>query len=206
MEHLFIPGKTNAPPVLLLHGTGGDEHSLVDVARFVAPDAPVLSLRGDVSENGANRFFKRFADGSLDLVDLAGKTKDLLSETKRLAKEYGLDFHDFVALGYSNGANIAANALLQEEDSFHYGILFHAMPAGNDPATFNLAHRRVLLTAGMNDPLVTQAASEALLKELKQRGALVETVWTVSGHQLTMPELEGARDWYKKLSGEQYAI
>ncbi|WP_439443842.1 alpha/beta hydrolase [Listeria aquatica] len=206
MEHLFIAGKASLPPILLLHGTGGDEHSLVDVAQFVAPDAPILSLRGDVSENGANRFFKRFADGSFDLVDLAGKTKELLSETKRLAEKYDLVFNDFVALGYSNGANIAANALLQEEEGFHYGILFHAMPAGNDPDKFDISHRRVFLTAGMNDPIVTQAASTTLERELESRGASVETMWTVSGHQLTMPELEGARDWYQKLSGDKYAI
>ncbi|EUJ30314.1 hypothetical protein MFLO_10843 [Listeria floridensis FSL S10-1187] len=203
MKHIFIPGDTNKKPLLLLHGTGGDEHSLVDIAQFVAKGAPILSLRGEVSENGANRFFKRYPDGRFDLVDLAEQTERLIMETKQLTEKYGLDFEDLIAIGYSNGANIAANVLLQAEHGFHHGILFHAMPAGNDPADFEIKHRQIFLTAGVNDPIVTKADSEALVAELERRGANVETVWTVSGHQLTMPEIEGARDWYESLGGKK---
>lgn len=128
MEHIYIPGKNkDLAPLLLLHGTGGDEKSLVEVAEFIAGDAAVLSLRGDIKEGGANRFFKRFHDGSLDLEDLESKTSELITTTRELAKKYQLDFERIIAVGYSNGANIAANALLQAENSFHKAILFHAM-------------------------------------------------------------------------------
>ncbi|EDN9303217.1 alpha/beta hydrolase [Listeria monocytogenes] len=198
MEHIYIPGKNkDLAPLLLLHGTGGDEKSLVEVAEFIAGDEAVLSLRGDIKEGGANRFFKRFHDGSLDLEDLESKTSELITTTRELAKKYQLDFERIIAVGYSNGANIAANALLQAENSFHKAILFHAMPAGNKQPEFSISHRSVFLSAGLNDPLITAKASEELVEILKQRGANVETVWTAAGHSLTMEELEEAKKWYQ---------
>lgn len=198
MEHLFIPGKNkDLAPLLLLHGTGGDEKSLVEVAEFINSDAPILSLRGEIKEGGANRFFKRFHDGSLDLADLEIKTKELINTTRELAEKYELDFEKIIAVGYSNGANIAANALLQAEDSFHKAILFHAMPAGNEQPAFSIDHRSVFFSAGLNDPLITAKASEKLVEILEQRGAKVETVWTAAGHSLTMEELEAAKKWYQ---------
>ncbi|EHL2721504.1 alpha/beta hydrolase, partial [Listeria monocytogenes] len=100
MEHIYIPGKNkDLAPLLLLHGTGGDEKSLVEVAEFIAGDAAVLSLRGDIKEGGANRFFKRFHDGSLDLEDLESKTSELITTTRELAKKYQLDFERIIAVG-----------------------------------------------------------------------------------------------------------
>lgn len=181
MEHIYIPGKNkDLAPLLLLHGTGGDEKSLVEVAEFIAGDAAVLSLRGDIKEGGANRFFKRFHDGSLDLEDLESKTSELITTTRELAKKYQLDFERIIAVGYSNGANIAANALLQAENSFHKAILFHAMPAGNKQPEFSISHRSVFLSAGLNDPLITAKASEELVEILKQRGR----TWKRFGQQL----------------------
>ncbi|WP_239256231.1 alpha/beta hydrolase [Listeria ilorinensis] len=199
MEHLFIPGKNETTaPLLLLHGTGGDEHSLVDIGHFISDGAAILSLRGDVLEGTANRFFKRYPDGRLDLESLAEKTDQLHLEVEKLTKRYDLDMAELVVVGYSNGANIAANSLLQKENSFRRAILFHAMPAENEQQTFSLAKQHVFLTAGLNDPLVTAADSERLVSRLEQRGAKIETVWTAAGHALTMEELEAARSWYEK--------
>ncbi len=116
MEHIYIPGKNkDLAPLLLLHGTGGDEKSLVEVAEFIAGDAAVLSLRGDIKEGGANRFFKRFHDGSLDLEDLESKTAELITTTRELAEKYQLDFERIIAVGYSNGANIAATRYYKQK-------------------------------------------------------------------------------------------
>lgn len=183
MEHIYIPGKNkDLAPLLLLHGTGGDEKSLVEVAEFIAGDAAVLSLRGDIKEGGANRFFKRFHDGSLDLEDLESKTSELITTTRELAKKYQLDFERIIAVGYSNGANIAANALLQAENSFHKAILFHAMPAGNKQPEFPISHRSVFLSAGLNDPLITAKASEELVEILKQRGNDLDSSWAFTDY------------------------
>ncbi|MBC1417534.1 alpha/beta hydrolase [Listeria fleischmannii] len=202
MKHIFIPGDKSKKPLLLLHGTGGDENSLVDIGKMIAKDAPILSLRGDVSENGANRFFKRFSDGSLDLLDLAVKTKKLLETTYELTKTYEIDFQNLVVVGYSNGANIAANAILQEEDGFQNAILLHAMPADNQPQDFLLENRHVFLTAGVNDPLVPFPKTKALVDLFQNRAADIQTVWTEAGHNLTREEIEDAKLWYENLGAE----
>ncbi len=199
MEHIFIPGDKTKKPLLLLHGTGGDEHSLVELASLIAKGAPILSLRGEISEHGANRFFKRFSDGSLDLKDLALQTEKLLRTTQELAAAYDLDFGELVVIGYSNGANIAANAILQDVDGFQNAILFHAMPAENAPKKFSLKTRRIFLSAGVNDPLVSFAASKKLVELFQARAAKIETVWTEAGHNLTADEVQAAKLWYENL-------
>ncbi|MBC1458015.1 alpha/beta hydrolase [Listeria newyorkensis] len=197
MEHIFIQGKNkDLMPLVLLHGTGGDEQSLLELAEIIAPDASVLSFRGDVSEHGANRFFARYADGSFDLASLKEKTGELVTEIKRLAEKYDFDAEQVVAVGYSNGANIAANAMLTDAASFQKAILFHAMPSGEAMPDFALDRAAVFVTAGVNDPLVTAAGSQSLIDALSHRGAAVESLWTQNGHNLTMVEVEAARDWY----------
>lgn len=200
MEHIFIPGKNPAlPPLVLLHGTGGDERSLLQIAELIAPDAAVLAFRGDVPEQGANRFFARYADGSFDLESLAEKTEQLMVQTAKLATEYDLVLENAIAVGYSNGANIAANAILTREDGFRKAILFHAMPSGAAMPEFSLAGATVFLTAGVNDPLISAEGSQQLIDLLVERDAVVTDVWTQQGHQLTLPEVEAARDWYGTL-------
>ncbi|MBC6315145.1 alpha/beta hydrolase [Listeria grandensis] len=197
MEHLFIPGKnTTLDPLVLLHGTGGDERSMLQLAEIIAPDASILSFRGDVSEQGANRFFARYADGSFDLASLKEKTGQLVLEIKNLATEYDFNAENVVAVGYSNGANIAANAILTDASSFQKAILFHAMPSGEAMPDFSLAGTRVFLTAGVNDPLISAKGSQALIDALKNRSADVAELWTENGHNLTLAEVEAARDWY----------
>ncbi|EUJ26692.1 alpha/beta hydrolase [Listeria cornellensis] len=197
MEHIFIQGKNkDLMPLVLLHGTGGDEQSLLELAGIIAPDASVLSFRGDISEHGANRFFARYADGSFDLASLKEKTGELVTEIKVLAQKYDFDAEHVVAVGYSNGANIAANAILTDAASFQKAILFHAMPSGEAMPDFTLDQAAVFVTAGVNDPLVTAAGSQSLIDALSQRGAAVESLWTQNGHNLTMVEVEAARDWY----------
>lgn len=200
MEHIFIPGKNPAlPPFVLLHGTGGDERSLLQIAELIAPDAAVLAFRGDVPEQGANRFFARYADGSFDLESLAEKTEQLMVQTAKLATEYDFGLENAIAVGYSNGANIAANAILTREDGFGKAILFHAMPSGAAMPDFSLAGATVFLTAGVNDPLISAEGSQQLIDLLVERDAVVKDVWTQQGHQLTLPEVEAARDWYGTL-------
>lgn len=198
MEHYFKAGITTAPPLLLLHGTGGDEHSLLKVAEELSPNSTILSLRGTVSEQGANRFFKRFAEGQFDLENLELKTDELLATVKELSKKYTVPFDQWVLVGYSNGANIAGHILLERENSFKRGLLFHAMSLGKHDATFDLSARSIWLSAGVNDPIVPKLASETLMDTFIQRGGKVDIVWTNAGHQLTYTELEQAKEWLTK--------
>lgn len=198
MEHYFKAGLKTAPPLLLLHGTGGDEHSLLKIAEELSPNSTILSLRGTVSEQGANRFFKRFAEGQFDLENLELKTDELLAKVKELSNKYQISFDQWVLVGYSNGANIAGHLLLERENSFKRGVLFHAMSLGKHEATFDLSTSSIWLSAGINDPIVPKSASETLRDSFLQRDGNVDMVWTNAGHQLTYPELEKAKEWFKK--------
>ncbi|MGX7419991.1 alpha/beta hydrolase [Carnobacterium gallinarum] len=199
MEHFFKSGtNASAPPLLLLHGTGGDEHSLIDLATALSPDSAILSLRGPHSEQGANRFFRRFAEGQFDLEDLEIQTDLLLATVKELSLKHGLVSDDLVVIGYSNGANIAAHAMLERENSFQTGILFHAMSLGKHEASFDLTNKNVWLSAGVNDPIVPKSESDALIKAFGNRGSVVETLWTTTGHQLTYDEVLAAKQWLQQ--------
>lgn len=198
MEHYFKAGLTTASPLLLLHGTGGDEHSLLKIAETLSPHSTILSLRGTVSEQGANRFFRRFAEGQFDLENLELKTDELIATVKELSTHYDIPIDQWVLVGYSNGANIAGHVLLEREEQFHSGILFHAMSLGKHEATFNLGSKKIWLSAGTNDPIVPKSASETLKNTFQQRGGAVDMVWTNAGHQLTYEELDQAKNWLEK--------
>ena len=173
--------------VVALHGTGGDEYDLLDLAAEVAPGHPVLSLRGNVNERGARRFFKRLREGVFDQEDLRFRAAELGRFLRRESRQR-------VALGYSNGANMAAAVMLQEPDSFDKAILFRPM-LGWEPGPADLSGKRVLLLIGQDDRIVSPEAGDRLAEGFRDRGADVQVHRIASGHNLTAQDITLARGW-----------
>jgi len=194
--HVFEPASSaSAPTLLLLHGTGGSEHDLVPLGRSLDPGAALLSPRGKVLERGMPRFFRRFAEGVFDLDDLRQQTGDLAAFLHAASAHYRFDPARVIAVGFSNGANIAASLLLLEPGGLAGAILFRAMvPLVPDPLP-DLSETPVLLSAGRADPLVDPAGSEHLAALLKRCGARVTLEWQEAGHHLGAADVEAAHTW-----------
>lgn len=195
MDYLFKEGSPNGAKLLLLHGTGGDEDSLVELAEYLDEQATILSFRGQVVEDGMNRFFKRNGLNQFDLVSLEKESDQLLNDIVSVSKEKGIQLEEWVIVGYSNGANIAAHLLLERNFGIKQAILFHPMSLGVDTQTFSLADKKVWLSVGQNDPIVPDTASDQLIQQLEKRQTVVTVVKTNAGHQITMDELELAKNW-----------
>jgi phospholipase/carboxylesterase len=200
--HRYAPPRVEGQPVLLmLHGTGGDETDLLPLAAALAPEAGLLSPRGKVLENGMPRFFRRLAEGVFDLDDLRHRTHELADFVEAAARSYGFDAEEIVAVGYSNGANIAASLLLLRPGILAGAVLLHAMVPLVPDTMPDLSGVPVLATAGKQDPLIPPAETERLIELLRQAGADVDEHWQNDGHTLTGDEVTAARDWLSKLFG-----
>ena len=197
MQHVFHKGTDETKPtLLLLHGTGGNEHDLIGLAKKIDETASILSVRGNVLENGMPRFFRRLSEGVFDLEDLVFRTQELHTFVKQAANEYGFDHTRVVAIGYSNGANIAASLLFHYEDALAGAILHHPMVPRRGITLPKLANIPVFISAGTNDPMCSAQESKDLETLLADAGADVTTAWFNYGHQLTMLEVEAAKEWY----------
>ena len=184
--HRFEPGtKAGAPPVLLLHGTGGDENDLLPLGRQLAPGSALLSPRGDVSEHGMPRFFHRFAEGVFDLEDVARRTHALADFITAAAAEYGCETSRFIALGYSNGANIAAALLLLRPEVLARAVLLRPMVVLQPEHLPDLSGKHVCLISGRHDPIVPADHPPRLANQFRQAGAKVDLHWLEAGHALT---------------------
>lgn len=195
-QHLFEPGTDpSARPLLLLHGTGGDEHDLVPLARQLAPGAALLSPRGDVLERGAPRFFRRFAEGVFDLADVERRTHALADFVAAAATRYGFDPAQLTALGFSNGANIAASLLLLRPDSLAGAALLRPMVVLEPPppASPVLAGKRVLISSGDFDPIVPADHPDRLAAQLRGAGAEVTVVRHAASHGLVPDDLRAVQ-------------
>ena len=193
--HLFMPGEDDAVPLLALHGTGGDEKDLLPLARMISPNSSVLSPRGRVLENGMPRFFRRLAEGVFDLEDLAIRTQELAGFITEAAEEYGFEPSRIFALGYSNGANIAASLMLTRADVLGGGILLRAMVPFEPASPPDLTGKAVLIGAGESDPIIAQASTSRLSEILRDAGAEVTLKWYPTGHGLTSRDVADATAW-----------
>ena len=191
MNSAFHPGSS--PALLLLHGTGGDENDLLPLGRIIRPGAALLSPRGQVLENGMPRFFRRLAPGVFDLDDLVRRTHELADfvEDQSAAKHLG----PIIAVGYSNGANIAASLLLLRPGLFAGAILFRAMVPLEPPQPPDLGRVPVLLLAGRHDEMIPAAGAQQLAVLLSRAGADLTLEWRDTGHGLQPAEFTFARDW-----------
>ena len=196
MQHIYEQG-TKDITFLLLHGTGGTERDLIGLAREIDAEANILSVRGQVLENGMPRFFKRLAEGVFDMEDLRLRTDELKQFIDQAAKQYSFNRNKVIAIGYSNGANIAANLLFRHEGSLAGAILHHPMVPDRDADIPNLQGVHVWAGAGTNDMMCPPAETEELQALLEAAGANVSVDWFDYGHQLTMVEVIAAKNWYK---------
>ena len=193
--HRFQPGSNASPPLLLLHGTGGDEADLLPIGALVAPGAALLSPRGQVVENGMPRFFRRLAEGVFDEEDLARRVDDLAGFVTEARARYGLAAP--VALGLSNGANVAAAILLARPGVLAGAILLRPMPPFRTPPRPDLGGTPVLVLSGALDPLVPDATARRLVEDLGLAGAAVEHRVLPSGHGLSQADATLARAWFE---------
>ena len=200
MKHVFNKGTNdNKPTLLLLHGTGGNELDLLPIAGMIDEEASVLSVRGNVLENGMPRFFRRLAEGVFDIEDLIFRTKELNDFLDEAAVKYGFDRNNVIAVGYSNGANIAASLLFHYQNALKGAILHHPMVPRRGIELPDLSGKSVFIAAGTNDPICSPVESEELKSLLEKANAKVDMHWENRGHQLTLQEVEAAAQWYRSL-------
>ncbi|MFR3685010.1 MAG: alpha/beta hydrolase [Enterococcus sp.] len=198
MKYLYQRGKPQGKKFILLHGTGGDESSLVNLAKFLDADSTILSFRGKIEEDGMNRFFKRNGLNQFDFESLDRETHNLLEEIKEISEEKKIDLEDWILVGYSNGANIAAHLLLELETTLVKGIFFHPMSLEVHTKSFNLTDKKIWLSyGGVNDSIVSEDSFAELVTAFHERGANVTVVDTALGHQVSMDEVQNAREWLK---------
>ncbi|GIP41085.1 carboxylesterase [Paenibacillus sp. J31TS4] len=199
MKHLFEKGTDpQAPTLVLLHGTGGTERDLLPLAAMLSPGSSVLSLRGSVLENGMPRFFRRLAEGVFDEEDLLLRTREAYDFLDEAAAQYGVDRANFVAVGYSNGANLAGSLLFHHPGALRGAVLHHPMVPRRGVQLPDLTGTPVFIGAGRNDPLCTPEETEELERLLAEAGADVSVHWERAGHQLTATEVEAASAWFRE--------
>ena len=192
-HHRFVPGAPDADTaLLLLHGTGGDEDDLLPLGRRIAPRAHLLSPRGKVLEGGLPRFFRRHAEGVLDIEDLKARAVELAAFVDRARVRYELEHARVVAVGYSNGANVALGMLLERPDALDGAILARAMLPYEPATRVDLAGKRVLVLAGARDPYSRSPVAERLRDLLRARGAAADLRVQQAGHELTQPDVDDA--------------
>ncbi len=195
--HRFERGSDDAPVLLLLHGTGGDEDDLLPLGRTLLPGASLLSPRGKVLEQGMPRFFRRLAMGVFDVEDIKHRAQELAGFIAAAAEKYGFDPNRVIAAGYSNGANIAASLLLLRPDVLSAAILLRAtVPLRVEPLP-DLSGKRVLLSEARADMYVPRDQAVELESMLRTAGADVETLWIAPTHALEHAEIAPIQQWMK---------
>jgi predicted esterase len=195
--HRFVPAPegSTARTLLLLHGTGGNEDDMLPLGRQLDPGAALLSPRGNVLENGMPRFFRRLAEGVFDEEDVVRRAHELAEFVVAAAARYEFDLTHLTAVGYSNGANIAAAILLLRPEVLSAAILFRAMVPLVPPALPNLDQLRVLLLSGEQDPIVPKENASQLAAMLREAGADVSLRFEPSGHALVRGDIKAAKEW-----------
>lgn len=194
--HRWVPGDgSTATTLLLLHGTGGNEDDLLPLGPMLAPGAALLSPRGRVLEHGMPRFFRRLAEGVFDEQDVVRRANELADWVQASAGRHGFDARNVVAVGFSNGANVAAAMLLLRPGVLRGAALIRAMVPLVPAALPALRGAPVYLAAGRADPIVPAENTERLASLLRDAGAAVTLDWQLAGHGLTKGDVEGARRW-----------
>ncbi|PID25411.1 alpha/beta hydrolase [Sporosarcina sp. P7] len=194
MKYIYNEKKKGAPVFVLLHGTGGTETDLVSLAELLHPEYNVLGIRGNVQENGMNRFFKRHGEGQYDWEDLEFRGNELYEFIVEKSKEYDFKLEDTVLVGFSNGSNIAIQMMLMQPGTFKKAALFAPLYPADVAKTHDFSDVDVFLSLGEGDPVVPESESKRVIRLFEERGAQVTTAW-VKGHSLTQEVAQQAKNW-----------
>jgi phospholipase/carboxylesterase len=195
LDHKFVEGDAHAPVLLLLHGTGGGPDDLVGLARELSPESALLAPAGPVSEHGAPRWFRRLAEGVFDYEDVVARAGQLADFVVKARESYGLTDRRLVAVGFSNGANIAAALTLLHPDVVREAALFASMMPLPEPPALDLTGTRVFLSNGHRDPMAPLDSNDLLVASLREHSAEVTTHRHPGGHQITLDGVEAAKVW-----------
>ncbi len=199
-QHVHAAGEPGAPALLLLHGTGGDENDLIGLGRALRQGATLISPRGRVLEHGMRRFFTRTPGVGFHFPDLAERTDELAEFVRAAQREYSVEPGALWAVGFSNGANVAANLMLRHPGLLRGGVLLRALLPAPAPEGLDLTGTRVLVAAGTSDQMIPRAMSQLLIDALRHHGADVTEQWTPSSHGLVQEDVLVARDWLASVS------
>ncbi|MFB9860206.1 alpha/beta hydrolase [Salinicoccus siamensis] len=194
MEHLYNEKKKGAPVFVLLHGTGGTERDLLPLAELLNPEYNVLSVRGNVQENGMNRYFERHGEGKYDWEDLEFRGNELYEFIVEKSKEHDFKLEDVVFVGFSNGSNIAIQMMLQQPGTFKRAALFAPLYPADVEEKQDFNDVDVFLSLGKGDPIVPEAESDRVINLFEERGADATVTW-VNGHSLTQDAAMEAKNW-----------
>ena len=196
--HKMLPGSPGGPLLFAFHGTGGDENQLLALGRDLLPGATVVAPRGDVSEFGAARFFRRTGEGVYDMADLARGSEKMAEFVK--AHVAAARPSRVLGIGYSNGANILASTIFLDPTLFDAAVLMHPLIPFDPAVRGDLAGRRVLITAGRRDPICPPDLTARLEASLLANGADAVTVWHDGGHELRPNEIDAARGFLQPVA------
>ncbi len=199
--HRFVPAQNSKRTLLILHGTGGNENDLLPIGRMLDPESALLSPRGKVLENGAPRFFRRIREGVFDEEDVILRANELADFVTGAVKENSLDASQIIAVGYSNGANIASAMMLLRPEILRGAILLRGQIPLIPEKLLDLTGKSVFLSSGNFDPIVDANGANELAQLFTKAGAAVTHVWQQSGHELSRNDIDAAREWLKSLAG-----
>ena len=188
--HTKTIGAANAPLVFTFHGTGGDEHQFHGFARQILPNANVISPRGDVSEQGMNRYFRRTAEGIYDMPDLQNRTRTMADFLRGHVSE--IRPPKTIGLGYSNGANILASVAFLNPEMITRLVLLHPLIPFTPPPNARLRACEILICAGKHDSICPPSQTQALADYFVAQGARVTLRWFDAGHEITQAEAQAA--------------
>lgn len=200
--HRFVPSSTgDRHPVtlLLLHGTGGDESDLLPLGKELWPGAALLGVRGKVLENGMPRFFRRIREGVFDVEDLKFRTEELAEFIKAASERYGISTEKLIAVGYSNGANIAASLILLHPHYLAAAVLFRVMMPFTPDIVRDFRNLPIFIGSGERDPIVPRSQPEELGGIFESGGADVTVFWHQGGHELGEDDVETAKTWLSEM-------
>jgi predicted esterase len=195
--HKFVPPAAGGSPLtlLLLHGTGGNESDLIQLGHELSPGAALLSPRGRVLENGMPRFFRRLGEGIFDINDLTDQTHNLAVFAREASKAYGFDLGKVIAVGYSNGANIAGSTLILHPETLAGAVLFRPMVPFVPETMPQLSRKPILILAGTRDSIVPRDETERLAGLLEQARADLTLRWADATHGISGDEVRVAAEW-----------